>query len=125
MSEAAQELEHPLRNQAVALFKSTQNDICAALERFEPEARFCEDTWTREDAAPSPKASAPRSAFHGGGGRSRVLKGEVFEQAGVNFSEVFGTLPADMSAKLTGVAAEQSFYATGVSLVIQTIFLIG
>ncbi len=55
----------------------------------------------------------------GGGGRSRVLAdGAVFEQAGVNFSHVFGAgLPASATAHRPELAG-RTFQALGVSLVI-------
>lgn len=81
-----------------------QDRICKDLEAEEPTARFIEDAWDREE---------------GGGGRSRVLaNGEVFEQAGVNFSHVFGcNLPPSATAKRPELANRQ-FEAMGVSLVI-------
>ncbi|MCL4126566.1 UNVERIFIED_CONTAM: hypothetical protein GTU68_044141 [Idotea baltica] len=92
------------RSTWAGLFKTRQQEICTALELLEPTARFTVDTWTRSESSP---------------GLSRVLTdGIVFEQAGVNFSEVNGTLPFEMSAKLVGVKSELPFYATGVSLVI-------
>ena len=65
--------------------RTLQDEICAALESCEPDARFIEDAWTREA---------------GGGGRTRVLSGgATFEQAGVNFSHVTGdALPAAAEA---------------------------
>lgn len=80
-----------------------QDRICKDLEAEEPTARFIEDAWDREE---------------GGGGRSRVLaNGEVFEQAGVNFSHVFGcNLPPSATAKRPELANRQ-FEAMGVSLV--------
>ncbi|PPD35545.1 MAG: oxygen-dependent coproporphyrinogen oxidase [Methylomonas sp.] len=80
-----------------------QDTICIALETEEPSARFIEDAWDREE---------------GGGGRSRVLtNGEVFEQAGVNFSHVFGShLPPSATVKRPELANRQ-FEAMGVSLV--------
>lgn len=80
-----------------------QNQICTALEAEEPNAKFIEDAWERAE---------------GGGGRSRVLtNGEVFEQAGVNFSHVFGShLPPSATAKRPELANRQ-FEAMGVSLV--------
>lgn len=81
-----------------------QARICDALAREDGGAVFQEEDWTREQ---------------GGGGRSRVLvEGRVFEQAGINFSHVYGPgLPALATAhrpELTG----RSFQALGVSLVI-------
>ena len=81
-----------------------QDRICAAIEREDAKEKFREDTWQRAE---------------GGGGRSRVLaEGAVFEQAGVNFSHVFGTdLPASATAHRPELAG-RSFQALGVSLVI-------
>jgi coproporphyrinogen III oxidase len=55
----------------------------------------------------------------GGGGRSRVLtEGSVFEQGGVNFSDVFGAhLPPSATAHRSELAG-RTFRAMGVSLVI-------
>ena len=91
------------------LFRDLQNSICSALEKADGSAAFSKDLWTRQDI----------SGDSGGGGDTRVLrKGNVFEQAGVNFSEVSGTLPEEMSLKLIGKNTQSEFYATGVSLVI-------
>ncbi len=81
-----------------------QDNICQNLEQVEHQARFMEDSWEREE---------------GGGGRTRVLSGgQVFEQAGVNFSHVFGQqLPASATAARPELANRQ-FQAMGVSLVI-------
>ncbi len=81
-----------------------QHRICRALEDADGSARFIVDDWQREQ---------------GGGGRTRVLTdGAVFEQAGVNFSEVFGdNLPGSATAHRPELAG-RSFRAMGVSLVI-------
>ena len=81
-----------------------QDCVCQALERLDGRERFVEDAW--QHAA-------------GGGGRSRVLQqGEVFEQAGINFSHVHGAaLPAAASARRPELAGRR-FQALGVSLVI-------
>jgi len=81
-----------------------QQYICTALEAEESDGRFEQDSWQHES---------------GGGGQSRVLQnGEVFEQAGVNFSHVHGDeLPAAASAARPQLAG-CSFEALGVSLVI-------
>ncbi len=87
-----------------AFLLQLQEQICAALEQSDGTARFVEDSWERAE---------------GGGGRSRVLtKGEVFEQAGVNFSHVFGDkMPASATAHRPELAGRR-FEAMGVSLVI-------
>lgn len=86
------------------LFKRAQELLCAAIETYEPSARFKVDTWDRDNK--------------GGGGESRVLNGDVFEQAGVNFSRVFGKLSKEATHKLIGQEIEAPFFATGVSVVI-------
>ena len=81
-----------------------QDQICLALENEDGTAKFAEDPWERAE---------------GGGGRSRILEnGQVFEQAGVNFSYVRGiNLPASATAKRPELVNRQ-FHAMGVSLVI-------
>ena len=81
-----------------------QDNICAALEQADRKALFVEDAWQRPE---------------GGGGKSRVLTGgKLFEQAGVNYSHVFGAnMPASATAHRPELAG-RSFNACGVSLVI-------
>lgn len=83
---------------------SLQDSICNALEEVDGQAVFELDEWQREA---------------GGGGRTRVLTGgKVFEQGGVNFSEVSGdNLPPSATASRPELAG-RSFKAMGVSLVI-------
>jgi len=80
-----------------------QDRICKALEDEDGQERFKEDRWDRAE---------------GGGGISRVLaEGAVFEQAGVNFSHVFGDkLPPSATAHRPELAG-RTFQALGVSLV--------
>jgi coproporphyrinogen III oxidase len=81
-----------------------QTRITDELQQLDGRAGFEADTWQREA---------------GGGGRSMVLRdGAVFEQAGVNYSEVHGSnLPASATAHRPELAGRQ-FRAMGVSLVI-------
>jgi len=84
--------------------RALQDEICAGLEALDGEKTFREDTWERPE---------------GGGGRSRVLReGAVFEQGGVNFSEVWGaTLPPSI-LRQRPEAEGHGFYATGTSMVL-------
>ncbi|MEB3251859.1 MAG: coproporphyrinogen III oxidase, partial [Cyanobacteriota bacterium] len=79
VSSSVPSYDHPpnhSRERASAMLKDLQDNICQALERLDGGATFQEDSWERPE---------------GGGGRSRVIKqGQVFEQGGVNFSEVWG-----------------------------------
>jgi coproporphyrinogen III oxidase len=81
-----------------------QDKICRGLEEVDGKGRFEEDAWQREA---------------GGGGRTRVLEqGDVFEQAGVNFSHVFGNrLPPSATAARPELEG-RDFQALGISLVI-------
>lgn len=90
--------------QVQAFLQQLQEQICQALQQADGGAKFIEDAWQRPE---------------GGGGRSRVLTGgAVFEQAGVNYSHVFGAqMPASATAHRPELAG-RSFHACGVSLVI-------
>jgi len=90
-----------MQQRAAELFRRVQDEICAAATKIDGKS-FHEDSWTYPD---------------GGGGRSRVLlEGNVFEKAGVNFSDVAGTFPADFAATMPGSGL--AFRATGVSLIL-------
>ncbi len=84
--------------------RQLQDTICQGLSELDGEATFREDSWEREE---------------GGGGRSRVMQaGRIFEQAGVNFSEVWGEhLPPSILVQRPE-AAGHGFYATGTSMVL-------
>ena len=84
--------------------QSLQSRIVSELEHIDGKEMFHEDAWTHEG---------------GGGGRSRVLKnGGVFEQAGVNYSHVFGSQLPPSATKSRPDLAGQGFQAVGVSLVL-------
>ncbi len=100
---------HPLRKRAADLFQSIQAHICAGLEDIDSSVSFATDNWKRPDIR----------GGDGGGGTTRILaNGEVFEKAGVNFSQVYGHVSADFAEKLGAAKEELPFFATGVSLVI-------
>lgn len=90
--------------QVQAFLMALQDQICQQLEQADGGAHFVEDAWQRAE---------------GGGGRSRVLTaGKVFEQAGVNYSHVYGAqMPASATAHRPELAG-CNFNACGVSLVI-------
>lgn len=96
--------EHVYLAQVKDYLMNLQDVICQHLEAVDGRARFEEDSWERVE---------------GGGGRSRILQqGKVFEQAGVNFSHVYGAqMPASATAHRPELAG-RSFHACGVSLVI-------
>jgi len=86
----------------VASFKSLQDQICSELEHLDGSGKFQEDLWERAE---------------GGGGRTRILShGALIEKGGVNFSEVYGIVTELMRRQLH--LDGDSFYATGVSIVL-------
>jgi coproporphyrinogen III oxidase len=86
-----------------AYLRGLQQRICREVEALDGRARFKSEAWNRKG---------------GGGGETRVLAGgAVFEQAGVNFSQVSGdALPASASARKPELAGAP-WEALGVSLV--------
>ena len=81
-----------------------QERITSALRAEDNGLSFLEDEWQRRE---------------GGGGRSRIMRnGNIFEQAGINFSHVYGaTLPPSATAQRPELAG-RTFQALGDSLVI-------
>lgn len=93
-----------MKQRAKSRFQEIQSQIIDGLRELDPEAKLKTDEWNRSG---------------GGGGRTCVLEnGAIFEKGGVNFSEVWGELPAEMAQKLVGKDCDLPFYATGTSLVI-------
>lgn len=92
------------RDRVKQFMQQIQDTICESLAELDGAGQFQEDSWQREE---------------GGGGRSRVIRdGAVFEQGGVNFSEVWGTqLPPSILTQRPE-AAGHGFYATGTSMVL-------
>jgi coproporphyrinogen III oxidase len=92
------------RRRAKALLMGLQDSICAGLEQFDGEGSFQEESWERPE---------------GGGGRSRVMKaGRIFEQGGVNFSEVEGSeLPPSILSQRPEAKGHR-WFATGTSMVL-------
>ena len=97
----SQSVKETLEREAVVFFRALQDQIVERLQSLDGHG-FQEDTWQRPG---------------GGGGRSRVLTdGRLFERAGVNFSEVFGSLRPEAARGMPGDGHE--FCATGISLVL-------
>lgn len=84
--------------------RDLQDEICTKLQEVDGVSTFQEDSWERKE---------------GGGGRSRVLKnGGIFEQGGVNFSEVWGEQLPPSILQQRPEAKGHGFYATGTSMVL-------
>ncbi len=92
------------RDRARALVMGLQDEICAGLERLDGLGRFQEESWDRPE---------------GGGGRSRVMReGRIFEQGGVNFSEVHGLELPPSILRQRPEAKGHPWFATGTSMVL-------
>jgi coproporphyrinogen III oxidase len=97
------------KQEAASWFAALRDRICAALEAIEDEfdaganQRFQRKPWDREG---------------GGGGTMAMLKGRVFEKAGVNVSTVWGEFSPEFRKQIPGADVDPHFWASGVSLVI-------
>lgn len=90
---------------AVALWmQSWQKNLVEQFEHIDAKQRFIADTWEHSS---------------GGGGISCLLRdGDVWEQVGVNYSNISGTsLPPSALAQQSISFAVEAFNATGVSVV--------
>ena len=101
-------------------FLSLQSTICSHVESLEREAP---GPYADPDRAPGvfeAKAWARTGAdgLPGGGGRSAMLHGRLFEKAGVHFSAVFGRFSPEFAKQIPGADADAQFWAAGVSLIL-------
>jgi coproporphyrinogen III oxidase len=101
-------------------FSGLQTQIISAVEALEDQAsaplysgqagRFEKSPWER-DKGPGGEDQ--------GGGTMAILKGRLFEKAGVHVSEVYGTFSEAFRAQIPGAdASDGSFWASGISLII-------
>jgi coproporphyrinogen III oxidase len=103
-------------------FKNLRDKICAEFEKIEKEylaaashpiplecktaGKFSRKNWDRSEKGQD-----------GGSGEMSVMKGNVFEKVGVNFSKVYGEFSEEFRAQIPGAEKNPSFWASGISLV--------
>jgi coproporphyrinogen III oxidase len=108
------------RKQAASVwFESLQQRIIASFEALE---RREDGVWAQEGARPGSFALSPwqrtnHDGSAGGGGRAGLLKGRVFEKAGVHFSTVHGSFAPEFAQQMPGAEQDPHFWAAGVSLI--------
>ena len=110
------------KERAAAWFAKLRDNLCTALEAAENEVQgpnfsskgepgaFEKKTWKR------PASDGTNDV--GGGGVMSVLRGRVFEKAGVNVSTVWGEFSEEFRKNIPGAAEDPRFWASGISVVI-------
>ncbi len=109
---------NPFTARAQHWFESLRDSICAEFEAIEREAgsdaSFEYTPWQRSAVDEVDGAGGGET----GGGTRGLIKGKVFEKAGVNVSTVHGALSKDFAGSVNGASADnRAFSATGISLV--------
>jgi coproporphyrinogen III oxidase len=101
--------------QASEWFEHLRDELCASFERLEDElassaiaaGRFQRSTWKRQTGC----------ATEAGGGTMAMLRGRVFEKAGIHTSTVEGELSAELRQQIPGALEDPRFWASGISLI--------
>lgn len=96
-----------LKTEFTKLVETLQTQIIDQMRVFDPKMTLIQDDWRRSDF----------KGNDGGGGKTRVMTGDVFENAGVNTSMVYGEIDPNF-AKTLGNENSNQMWACGISLII-------
>jgi coproporphyrinogen III oxidase len=111
------------KQRASAWFERLRDELCSAFERLEadlpagaplsdrPPARFERTPWVRAGHA------AANGGAEGGGGIMSLIRGRVFEKAGIHTSTVYGEFAPELRKQIPGAEEDPRFWASGVSLI--------
>ena len=104
------------KDQSSSWFQNLRDKICLEFEKIEEEfaqknnlknsGKFQRKNWTRPD-----------KSGDGGFGEMSLMKGNVFEKVGVNFSKVYGEFSEEFRSQIPGTQNSSNFWASGISLV--------
>ncbi len=103
---------------AAAWFEDLQRQIITALEQLEQEAG---DAFYAPDAGTAelkPWTRTDHSGAEGGGGTMGLLRGRLFEKAGVHTSSVYGTFAPEFRGQIAGSDEDPRFWASGISVIV-------
>ena len=89
-------------------FFELRDIICLELEKIEGSKKFKRKKWKRD----------LKGTDKYGGGEMSLLRGDLFEKAGVNISTVHGPISKELKGKIPGSENISQFWASGISVVV-------
>ena len=95
-----------LKNKFIEHVQSLQDEIIEQLHFHDSELSLSQDLWNHRDWIGRP----------GGGGRTVALRGRIFENGGVNTSNIWGAIDPSFAKGLRGKS--ESIWACGLSFII-------
>ena len=95
-----------LRDRICAEFEAIEREHCGQSDE-RPEGVFAREAWKRTS----------EDGEDAGGGEMGLMRGRVFEKAGVNVSTVYGQFSPEFAKQVPGGTEDPHFWASGISVV--------